>query len=51
MCTMAINNQLNGIELTFAEKPAAEILEAIKNAGFRWHRQKKLWYAKTSQTI
>lgn len=48
MCTIAINNQLNGIELTFAEKPAADILETIKNAGFRWHRQKRLWYAKNT---
>lgn len=48
MCTMAINNEFNGIELTFAGKPAEEILEAMKAAGFRWHRQKKLWYAKNT---
>ena len=48
MCTMAINNQFNGIELTFAGKPAEEIREAMKNAGFRWHQQKKLWYAKNT---
>lgn len=46
MCTMAINPQFNGIELTFAGKPADEIREAMKTAGFRWHSQKKLWYAK-----
>ena len=48
MCTMAINNQFNGIELIFAGKPAAEIREAMKTAGFRWHSQKKLWYAKNT---
>lgn len=48
MCTMAINNQFNGIELTFSEKPAEEIREAMKAAGFRWHKQKKLWYAKNT---
>lgn len=48
MCTMAINNQFNGIELTFAGKPAEEIREAMKAAGFRWHQQKKLWYAKNT---
>lgn len=48
MCTMAINNEFNGIELTFAGKPAEEIREAMKAAGFRWHRQKKLWYAKNT---
>lgn len=46
MCTMAINNEFNGIELTFEGKPAEEIREAMKAAGFRWHRMKKLWYAK-----
>lgn len=49
MCTMAINNEFNGIELTFAEKPAEAIREAMKEAGFRWHRQKKLWYAKNTE--
>lgn len=48
MCTMAINNEFNGIELTFADKPAEEIREAMKAAGFRWHRMKKLWYAKNT---
>lgn len=48
MCTMAINSQFNGIELTFAGKPAEEIREAMKAAGFRWHKQKKLWYAKNT---
>ena len=46
MCTLSINNELNGIELVFESKPAKEILEAIKAAGFRWHNLKKLWYAK-----
>ena len=46
MCTMAINKEFNGIELTFEGKPAEEIREAMKAAGFRWHRMKKLWYAK-----
>lgn len=46
MCTMTLNSEFNGIELTFAGKPAEEIREAMKAAGFRWHRQKKLWYAK-----
>lgn len=48
MCTMAINNQFNGIELTFAEKPSAAIRDEMKAAGFRWHGQKKLWYAKNT---
>lgn len=46
MCTLSINNEFNGIELVFESKPAKEILESIKAAGFRWHNLKKLWYAK-----
>ena len=46
MCTMSINNQFNGIELSFESKPAEAIREAMKAAGFKWHSQKKLWYAK-----
>lgn len=50
MCTMTINinSELNGIELTFSGKPAEEIRDAMKAAGFRWHRMKKLWYAKNT---
>lgn len=43
---MQINQQFNGIELTFESKPSAEIRDTMKSAGFRWHNQKKLWYAR-----
>lgn len=43
-----INEELNGIEVIFTEKPEAETLEALKGAGFRWHKIKKLWYAKNT---
>ena len=49
MCTITLNNELKGIELSFASKPTAEILTAIKNAGFRWHNIKKIWYAKQNE--
>lgn len=48
MCTMSINNQFNGIELTFEGKPETAIRDALKELGFRWHSQKKLWYAKNT---
>lgn len=35
-----------GIEILFPCKPADEVLTALKDAGFRWHRQKQLWYHK-----
>lgn len=43
-----LNKALNGIELIFQEKPATEILTILKENGFRWHRKKKLWYAKVT---
>ena len=43
-----LNKKLNGIELIFQEKPETEILTMLKENGFRWHRQKKLWYAKVT---
>lgn len=42
------NEEKNGIELVFNEKPAREILDAIKAAGYRWHRSGGYWYAKAS---
>lgn len=46
--TMTLNNDLNGIELAFPGKPEQNILTALKTNGFRWHKQKKLWYAKNT---
>lgn len=46
MCTMAINTEMNGIELSFETKPGVAIRDEMKQAGFRWHGQKKLWYAR-----
>ena len=43
-----LNNELNGIEIIFDNKPATATLEALKSAGFRWHKVKKLWYAKNT---
>lgn len=48
MTTLAINNELNGIEVIFNSKPEKEIIESLKASGFRWHRVKKLWYAKNT---
>ncbi len=40
------NPDRQGIELAFHGKPAVEIREAMKDAGFRWHGKTKVWYAK-----
>ena len=46
MTTLTLNQELNGIEIGFSEKPVTEILSTLKEYGFRWNRQKKIWYAK-----
>lgn len=47
--TYTHNTEFNGIEITFDGCPPVEIREDLKACGFRWHRKKKLWYAK--QTV
>lgn len=46
MTTYALNHELNGIEIRFDEKPDEETRGALKAAGYRWHKARRLWYAK-----
>lgn len=46
MTTLTLNQELNGIEIRFDVKPLQATLDGLKKLGFRWHRQKKFWYAK-----
>lgn len=48
MTTYRINEEFNGIEISFDSKPAAEIRSTLKANGFRWHKVKGLWYAKNT---
>ena len=48
MCKINLNQELNGIELSFESKPERAILDAIKAQGFRWNGKKSVWYAKQS---
>lgn len=43
------NTEKNGIEIAFTAKPAQIVLDTLKNAGYRWHNVKKLWYAKANE--
>lgn len=43
------NEEHKGIEIIFDAKPNEEIRDSLKENGFRWHRQKKLWYAKETE--
>lgn len=45
-----INEECNGIEISFSEKPGDIIRDKLKKAGFRWHSVKKVWYAKRSES-
>lgn len=46
--TITTNTEHNGIEISFDCKPAPGTLESLKSHGFRWHRQKRVWYAKNT---
>lgn len=48
MSTYAINKAVNGIEITFESKPAESVRDLMKANGFRWHKVKKIWYAKNT---
>ena len=49
--TTQVNKEHNGIEITFSEKPYSNILSKLKSYGFRWHKVKKVWYAKESDKV
>lgn len=46
MCKINLNQELNGIELSFESKPDRATLDSIKAQGFKWNGRKMVWYAK-----
>lgn len=44
-----LNEEHNGIEIKFNEKPGTEVRAQLKALKFRWHQTKGLWYAKQSE--
>ena len=46
MCKVSLNQELNGIELSFEQKPERAVLDTIKAQGFKWNGKKCVWYAK-----
>ena len=46
--TFTLNDEHNGIEIKFTEKPSTEVRAEMKALKFRWHQTKGLWYAKQS---
>jgi hypothetical protein len=47
--TYRLNDEKQGIEIRFAEKPSDEIRASLKQWGFRWSRFASCWYAKQSK--
>lgn len=43
------NEVQNGLELYFDTKPDINIIETLKQNGFRWHQVKKCWFTKASE--
>lgn len=46
--TYTLKAEKNGVEIRFDSKPAAAILDALKAAGYRWSRARRLWWAHQS---
>lgn len=44
-----LNEEKNGIELYFNDKPTEEIRDNLKAHSFRWAKYNKCWYAKQSE--
>lgn len=43
------NKEHNGIELIFPERPNRDMINQLKERGFRWHAKRQLWYAKMTE--
>lgn len=46
---ITFNNEKNGIEIRFDNKPDSGIIEELKKNGFRWSGKQKMWYAKQTE--
>lgn len=45
MATYRLNEQKNGVEITFAAKPEQATLNTLKSNGFKWNKKGGYWYA------
>lgn len=48
-CDVNFNEDKNGIELSFTEKPSQEVREILKSNGLRYSKFNKLWYCKDTK--
>lgn len=50
--TVSENEEKDGVEIQFSDKPSEEVRSQLKANGFRWSRFSKVWYAKrNSETL
>lgn len=49
MITIELNEELNGIEIYFGEKPEQNVIDQLKLNGFRFTRFKKCWWSKQTE--
>lgn len=47
---VVLNEEKNGVEIHFNNKPSQDVLNNLKANGFRYSRYNKVWYAKQSET-
>lgn len=45
-----LNDDLNGVEVKFSDKPGREVTTAMHDAGYKWSSKKQLWYAKQTSS-
>lgn len=46
---IVLNEEKNGVELYFNEKPGEDVRNNLKANGFRWSKYNKCWYAKQNE--
>lgn len=46
MYKVEMNNEKNGIEVSFDSKPDCKVINGLKKNGFRWSNRQRMWYAK-----
>lgn len=49
-CKIVTNEEHQGEELYFDEKPTEDIIATLKENCYRWHRTKRCWYRKLNYT-
>ena len=49
MATITRNEEKNGIEITFAEKPSQEVIDWLREHKFRFSPFGKKWYKKFTE--